>query len=448
MSGMTEDRRRLLSVADPLWERAFAALGERLIERGDLRVTLPSGRQLSFGDGSGPAVRAAITDPVALRRIVLDPDLALGEAYMDGALTVEEDDLRGLLELVLSNIGTGPEPWFRRLPQALRTMMRRISQHNPIGRAQANVAHHYDLSGELYDLFLDADKQYSCAYFERPDMTLEEAQEAKKRHIARKLLLEPGMSVLDIGCGWGGMGLTLAREWGADVTGVTLSTEQHQIANRRAEEAGLADRARFLLTDYREVNRQFDRIVSVGMFEHVGAPHYREFFRKLGALLKPEGVALLHTIGRTTPPGSTNPWIAKYIFPGGYIPAMSEVLAAIEKEGLVVTDVEVLRLHYAETLRHWWERFEANAERVRQIYDERFVRMWRFYLNASEMTFRHYGQVVFQFQIAHRQDAVPLTRDYLYPGAGRTAARSGTAKGRKAQPAPRGRRRKATEPAE
>ena len=276
------------------------------------------------------------------------------------------------------------------------------------------MAHHYDLSGELYDLFLDADRQYSCAYFARPDMTLEEAQAAKKAHIAAKLLIEPGMRVLDIGCGWGGMGLTLARDFGAQVTGVTLSQEQHAIANQRAQKAGLADKARFHLMDYRDVKGQFDRIVSVGMFEHVGVPHYDAYFATVERLLAPDGIALIHTIGRAGPPGATSPWITKYIFPGGYCPAMSETMAAVERHKLVTTDVEVWRLHYAETLRIWRERFEANIESARALYDDRFCRMWRYYLIASELTFRLNNQVVFQFQLTPKQDAVPLTRDYLY----------------------------------
>jgi cyclopropane-fatty-acyl-phospholipid synthase len=276
------------------------------------------------------------------------------------------------------------------------------------------VAHHYDLSGELYDLFLDEDRNYSCAYFRDPGMTLNEAQEAKKHHIAKKLLIEPGMKVLDIGCGWGGMGLTLARDYGAEVTGVTLSEEQHAMANARAEKAGLADRARFELMDYRDVTGQFDRIVSIGMFEHVGVPQYDTFFDTVERLLKPDGIALIHTIGRSDPPGTTSPWILKYIFPGGYVPAMSEAMSAVERRALVTTDVEVWRLHYAKTLRKWRERFEANIDRVRELYDDRFCRMWRYYLTASELTFRLDNQVVFQFQMSPKQDAVPLTREYLY----------------------------------
>ena len=343
---------------------------------------------------------------------------------MDGTLTIAGDDLRGFLALVMQNLNDQPANWRDQLLHLRALFLRRLDQFNPMSRARKNVAHHYDLSGALYDLFLDEDKQYSCAYFAHPGMTLEQAQRAKKAHIAGKLLLEPGMTVLDIGCGWGGMALTLARDFGARVVGVTLSEEQHKIATRRAVEAGLADRVEFRLADYRTVTETFDRVVSVGMFEHVGAPHYREYFRNVHARLAPDGVALIHTIGRVTPPGATSPWITKYIFPGGYCPSLSEMMAAVEKEGFWSTDVEVWRLHYAETLRHWHDRFMANRDKARALYDDRFCRMWRYYLIASEMTFRHFGQVVFQVQLAHRQDAVPLTRDYLYRAERRITARA------------------------
>ncbi|MEM9523570.1 MAG: cyclopropane-fatty-acyl-phospholipid synthase family protein, partial [Pseudomonadota bacterium] len=272
-------------------------------------------------------------------------------------------------------------------------------------------------SGELYDLFLHEDKQYSCAYFRTPGDTLEKAQAQKKAHIAGKLLLKPEMRVLDIGCGWGGMAMTLARDHGAHVTGVTLSEEQYKTANARVTAAGLQDKVRIFLSDYRDLDGVFDRIVSVGMFEHVGAPHYREYFSHVRRKLVPDGVALIHTIGRLNPPGVTSPWIHKYIFPGGYVPSMSETMAAIEKEGLVTADIEIWRLHYAETLRHWYDRFVARIEEARALYDDRFCRMWRYYLVASELTFRLSSQVVFQFQLARDQRAVPMTRDYLYAAA-------------------------------
>ncbi|RMH49370.1 MAG: class I SAM-dependent methyltransferase [Alphaproteobacteria bacterium] len=418
-----------------MWERLLDQMLRRLVRKGGLKVTYPSGDVRRYGEDDENPVAVRVADAATLRRIVLNAELAVGEAYMDERLLIENDDLYGFLGLVISNAAEeDANVWWRRVVGALRNAKRRLDQWNPVGTAQRNVAHHYDLSGELYRLFLDADRQYSCAYFTRPDMTLDEAQEAKKHHIARKLCLEPGMRVLDIGCGWGGMGLTLARDYGCEVLGVTLSTEQHRVANARAEAEGLSDRARFELVDYRRVTGTFDRVVSVGMFEHVGVPHYREYFRHVHDFLTPDGVALIHTIGRTSPPGTTNPWIRKYIFPGGYIPAMSEVMEAVEKERFWTCDVEVLRLHYAETLKHWYDRFMANIERVREIYDDRFCRMWRWYLVASELTFRFNHQVVFQFQLARRQEAVPLIRDYLYrPPSGEPARPKTTSGARSAR---------------
>ncbi|WP_425603334.1 class I SAM-dependent methyltransferase [Ruixingdingia sedimenti] len=406
-----------------MWTKLFDRMVGSFLHRGTLIIQLVDGTVLRYGDGQPPEVRVAFHDEDLPRRLLFSPEIVMGEGYMDGTITVENDDLHGLLQVLLGNFPEGAGTW----PGLLR-MFRKIAtpilQFNPTGKARRNVAHHYDLSGEMYELFLDTDKQYSCAYFRTPEVTLEEAQAAKKAHIAGKLLLEPGMKVLDIGCGWGGMALTLARDYGVQVLGVTLSTEQHKVATERAAAAGLSDRVEFRLTDYRNVRETFDRIVSVGMFEHVGAPHYREYFRHMKKLLNPDGVALIHTIGRFSPPGSTSPWITKYIFPGGYCPALSETMAAVEREGLVETDVEIWRLHYAETLRHWQMRFEANIDKVRALYDDRFCRMWRFYLVASEMSFRYGGQCVFQIQLARRQEAVPLTRDYLYVPEARAALRA------------------------
>ncbi|TDL76045.1 class I SAM-dependent methyltransferase [Palleronia sediminis] len=396
-----------------MWEAAFERVVRAIIVRDRLHITLPSGRRFTTGDGPRElAVR--IRDRRWLRAILASPDLGLAEGYMEGDIEIENDDLRLLLSIALGNTTAGNRHALNRVQLAVRRRLRAVEQWNPASRARQNVAHHYDLSRELYDIFLDEDRQYSCAYFRSPQDTLEQAQLQKKRHIARKLLIEPGMRVLDIGCGWGGMGLTLASEFGARVTGVTLSTEQHAMATQRAEDAGLSDRVEFLLADYRDLDRQFDRIVSVGMFEHVGVPHYDEYFGKVRDMLTEDGIALIHTIGRSDPPGSTSPFIAKYIFPGGYIPALSETAAAIERQRLVTADIEVWRLHYAETLRHWEERFSAGIERARALYDDRFCRMWRFYLIASEMSFRAGTQIVFQFQLSRRNDAVPITRDYLY----------------------------------
>ena len=389
------------------------ALGA-LLREGRLELWLPDGSARHYGSGPEAPVVVRLHDPGLVGRLVRNPALAVGEGYMDGTLTIDGDDLHGLIGLGVRNLAARNGAWWHRLAEKGRNAARVARQWNPAGRARQNVAHHYDLSGELYDLFLDADRQYSCAYFTRPDMTLEQAQAAKKAHIAGKLLLDKDMRVLDIGCGWGGMALTLARDHGARVLGVTLSEEQHRVATERAKAAGLDRRVEFRLADYRSVSGEFDRIVSVGMFEHVGVPHYREYFRTLRERLAPGGVALVHTIGRAAPPGSTNPWISKYISPGGYVPALSEVMAAVEREGLWQTDIEIWRLHYAETLRHWLARFEANLDKAQALYDERFCRMWRFYLVACEQTFRLNRQCVFQLQLARKQDAVPLTRDYLY----------------------------------
>ena len=377
------------------YETLVEKMVRHMFRRGRIQLTLPSGRLLDAGEPGAEPVRVKLTDPGVLRRVLSNPDLAVGEAYMDGSFTIENDDLRGFMWLCVQNLWDKDPFWAQRPVLALRNGLRRVMQYNPRGKSQANVAHHYDLSGRLYDLFLDDDKQYSCAYFRTPTDTLDQAQAQKKAHIAGKLLLQPGMRVLDIGCGWGGMALTLAQDYGASVVGITLSKEQHEVATRRAAEAGLSDRVEFRIQDYREINEQFDRIVSVGMFEHVGSPHYRTYFSNVRRLLKEDGIALIHTIGRPTPPGSTGAFITKYIFPGGYIPAMSETAAAIEKEDLWTTDVEVWRLHYAETLKHWYDRFMSNIDEVREIYDERFCRMWRFYLVASEMGFRggHAGRV-------------------------------------------------------
>jgi cyclopropane-fatty-acyl-phospholipid synthase len=384
----------------------------RIIHNGAITLVAPDGRADHIGSGR-PSVTIRIVDPAVIPRLLSHSDLALGEAYMDGALVVEDGDIYEFLNLCFSNLGWSNGHGLRRVRASLRRRVRRVAQHNPIPVARANVAHHYDLSDTLYELFLDADRQYSCAYFMAPNDTLERAQEQKKRHIAAKLLLRSGQRILDIGSGWGGLAFYLAQVPDVGVTGVTLSTEQRAYAQRRAAEIGVSDRARFLLKDYRQEEGRYDRIVSVGMFEHVGSAHYREYFEKVRDLLEDDGVALIHTIGRADGPGAANAWINKYIFPGGYVPALSEILPAIERAGLYVTDVEVLRLHYAETLKAWRQRFSANRDRVAAIYDERFCRMWEFYLAGCEAAFRHAGLVNFQIQVAKRVDTVPLTRDYI-----------------------------------
>ncbi|MDQ0510146.1 SAM-dependent methyltransferase [Ancylobacter amanitiformis] len=395
-------------------EWLLAKVIARVVTRGSLTITFTSGRRVTFGDGTGMPLAFRFTSPAWQRHIVLDPELKFGEAYMDGGLVIERGDIAEILALMMAQVGLQVPSASAKLMMKLRFLFRRLAQFNPPGKAKDNIAHHYDLDGRLYSLFLDADRQYSCAYFEHPGQSLDDAQLAKKRHIAAKLQFNRAdLTALDIGCGWGGMGLYLAENAGARVTGVTLSEEQLGVARARAQEKGLAERADFRLQDYRDAPGPFDRIVSVGMFEHVGIGHYDEYFTKVAQLLADDGVALIHSIGRSEGPGITNPWIAKYIFPGGYIPALSEVLPAIERAGLFVTDIEILRLHYAETLRAWRERFLAHREEVERLYDARFVRMFEFYLAASEMAFRHQGMMVFQVQLAKREGVVPLTRTYI-----------------------------------
>ena len=391
-------------------DRLLVFFLRRFIRRGSLKVTMAGGAVYSFGDGRGPPVAARFTTAAAQRAVLRDPELKLGEAYMDGSLVVEQGSIADLLAVLLRQGRTGASDWAW-LPRLIRYVFRRLQQYNPKSRSRQNVAHHYDLDGRLYSLFLDGDQQYSCAYFEARDQSLDDAQLAKKRHLAAKLWPQPGAKILDIGCGWGGLALYLAEIAGAHVTGITLSQEQFEIAQNRALERGLTQATNFRLTDYRDVEGQFDRIVSVGMFEHVGVGFYETFFDKCAELLADNGVAVLHSIGRSGPPGITNPWIAKYIFPGGYIPALSEVLPAIERAQLVVTDVEVLQLHYAETLKAWRERFLAHRDEVVRLYDQRFVRMWEFYLACSEMAFREGDMVVFQIQMAKRKGVTPATRD-------------------------------------
>ncbi len=397
-----------------MWEKWFRFYLGKAIINGKLSVQFPSGEVVVFGKDNTEPIKLRVINEKALKSLCLNPVLALGETYMDEGMTIEGDDLKGLGKLVFANIGDLQHSPVPRFINFFMKCIRTINQFNNQIRARKNIQHHYDLTDELYELFLDKDRQYSCAYFTSQENSLEQAQIDKKNHIAKKLLIEPGMDILDIGSGWGGLGLTLAKDHGARVKGVTLSTEQHKISNRRAREEGLSDRVDFSLMDYRAVKDKFDRIVSVGMFEHVGVPHYREYFSSIRSLLKEDGVALLHTIGRSSPPAGTNAWLSKYIFPGGYVPALSETMQAIEKEGLMVNDIEFLRLHYAETLAHWYMRFMSNIDRIRDIYDERFCRMWRYYLVMCEMSFRYGGLAVFQIQLSHKNDIVPITRDYLY----------------------------------
>ena len=400
----------------------FARLLQAGIRQGHIAVIDHQGRRQDFGSGA-PSVTLRLHDPALNWTLGLSPWLKVGEAYMDGRLTIEDGSLYDFIDIAMRNTDGLTSLKSQKAFKIINRLLRWWHQHNPIGAAQQNVAHHYDLSRKLFELFLDESMQYSCAYFPTPSATLAEAQQAKMRHIASKLLLKPGQKLLDIGCGWGGLGIYLAKTTGVHVTGVTLSKEQHEVACARVKPAGLEGQVEFKLQDYRLEPGRFDRIVSVGMFEHVGLKHFPEFFAKVEELLVPGGIALLHAIGRRDGPGHTNPWLRKYIFPGGYSPALSEVLPVVEQTGLWVTDIEILRLHYAETLKHWRVNFEKNRDAIRALYDERFCRMWEFYLIGSELSFRHDYNMVFQMQLSRGIQAVPITRDYMFDWERGEAAR-------------------------
>ncbi|MFG5778208.1 class I SAM-dependent methyltransferase [Comamonas sp. J-3] len=393
-------------------QRAFAPL----VKTGQLDVVLPWGKMLSFGDGGQPQARIRFTDRRAVFHLLRDPDLNFGEMFMQERLVVDQGSVYDVLELVLRHAKQVPDSKAVQILDAWRMKLRPVLQNNMRSKSRANVAHHYDLDDRLYALFLDDDRQYSCAYFEQGDEDLETAQLAKKRHIAAKLLVEPGHRVLDIGCGWGGMARYLAEVAQAGhVKGVTLSKEQLEVATQRAAETGVPERLEYKLEDYRDTQGPFERIVSVGMFEHVGTRYHDAFFKQCHHLLSDDGVMLLHFIGNLETPDFNNPWIERYIFPGGHIPAMSEFTAAIERSGLIMTDIEVLRLHYARTLRLWRERFLARRDEAKALYDERFCKMWEFYLSMSETAFRYQDIAIFQIQLARKQESVPLTRDYIGP---------------------------------
>jgi cyclopropane-fatty-acyl-phospholipid synthase len=393
--------------------RLLNSMLSRFVRCGTLRLIDGHGKVYVHQGVPGPEVTVRITDPKLPGSLFFNPELRAGEAYMDGTLVVEEGGIRGLLLLfALNQANLRDQPLQRCLARA-RWALRALQQWNSPRRARAHVAHHYDLSNDLYKLFLDDDLIYSCAYFLNPDESLEDAQRNKLRHVAAKLALQPGQRVLDIGSGWGSMALYLAEVADVEVVGITLSTDQHALATQRAEARGLADRVRFELKDYRDVTDRYDRIVSIGMFEHVGVVNYPVFFANLSELLADDGVALLHSIGSMAGPGATGPWLRKYIFPGGYAPALSETLIAVERSGLWVTDIEVLRRHYAETLRAWDQRFQSNRGQIAELFDERFCRMWEFYLIASEYGFRYGGQMVFQIQMTRQQDVLPISRDYM-----------------------------------
>jgi cyclopropane-fatty-acyl-phospholipid synthase len=380
------------------------------LKEGTLNIIDVAGKTHRFVGTRSPEVTVRLHNRALEYQLYINPDLVLGEAYVNGTLTVEQGELRDFLRIVMLASNQATHSRFYAFSERLRKYLRVFHQYNPINRSRRNVAHHYDLPDVLYDLFLDTDKQYSCAYFEHPADDLETAQAAKKRHLAAKLSIEKGHRVLDIGSGWGGLALYLAEDTGANVTGLTLSQSQFRVANQRSRNN---ENVQFHLRDYREENGRFDRIVSVGMFEHVGVNNFQQYFNTISDLLCDNGTAVIHTIGRRTSPGSTNPWIRKYIFPGGYTPALSEIMQAVEASGLWLADVEVLRLHYAYTLRAWYERFLAHREQISGLLDEKFCRMWEFYLCGSEASFLYGDQLVFQLQLSKARDAVPLTRNYI-----------------------------------
>jgi cyclopropane-fatty-acyl-phospholipid synthase len=383
---------------------------DRLVKIGALQIVEPNGRRRTFGDRDAKPVIVHLHGRWTPLKLAVWPDLYLGEAYMHGQLTIENGGIWDLLELLGRNLAQ--QGWHhQKLPaRMMNAGLRFIHQYNSLGASKKHVAHHYDLPFEMYRKFLDGDLQYSCAYFADPNDSLEAAQTAKKRHLASKLLLKPGQKILDIGCGWGGLALSLARREQVDVTGITLSQSQLDVARERAQSAGLQGRVRFEQLDYREVGGTFDRIISVGMLEHVGAPNFPTFFHRVAELLAEDGVAVIHAIGRASGPDVTSAWIRKYIFPGGYIPALSQILPEIEKSDLWVTDIEILRLHYADTLRAWRTRFLSEAA---GLVDTPFRRMWEYYLAICEMSFRYGDLMVFQVQVARKVDTVPRTRDYM-----------------------------------
>ncbi len=395
----------------------------RFVRTGTLTVTGPDGAAVVHRGAPGPQCSIRLTDPKLYRTLFLNPELKAGEAYMDGTLIIEQGSIRDLLMIFAANREHLREQPLQKAVRDTYKKLRKLGARNTLVKARNNVAHHYDLSNDLYERFLDDDLHYSCAYFATPEDTLETAQRQKLRHIAAKLDLKPGQRVLDIGCGWGGMAMYLAEVADVEVLGVTLSTEQQQLASARAKARGLQGRVRFELLDYRKAEGPFDRIVSVGMFEHVGVTQHAEYFAQVKHLLAADGVALIHTIGRMGGPGAVSPWFRKYIFPGAHVPAVSEFAAAAESAKLWITDIEILRRHYAETLLHWERRFQAERAHIEQLFDARFCRMWEFYLIAGEIGFRYGKQMVIQMQLAKSIDTLPITRDYLHRAEVALAAR-------------------------
>ena len=355
-----------------------------------------------------------LLDQKLMQKLLINPDLYFGEAYMNGSLVIENGTITEFLDLAFRNIGRGDINFYGTVIKKIKGTFRYLTSFNKILKSKENVAHHYDISEKLYDLFLDKNRQYSCAYFKNDNDTLEEAQKNKMHHIIKKLNIKPNQKVLDIGSGWGTLALEIAKETNASVTGITLSENQFEYSKNKAKEMNLSNQVEFKLIDYRQLNEKFDKIVSVGMFEHVGRKFYRTYFNTVSKLLNEKGIALIHTIGSTMPPRDPQPWITKYIFPGGYTPSLSEAVKPIEDSGLIISDIEVLRLHYAHTLRHWKERFLSKKDAVLDMFDEKFFRMWEFYLASCEMAFKWGDQVVFQFQLSKDNASVPNTRDYIY----------------------------------
>ena len=347
-------------------------------------------------------------------KLLFRPDLYFGEAYTDGEILIENGTLTNFLDIMLMNIGRGEINFFTKLINKLSGSYRYLTNFNFIKKSKMNVAHHYDLSNELYDLFLDPKKQYSCGYFINENDTLEDAQNNKIQHIIKKLNIKPNQKILDIGCGWGSLAIDIAKSANCEVTGITLSENQFAYCVKKAKELNMENQVKFKLKDYRELNEKFDRIVCVGMFEHVGRKFYKKFFKQIEKLLTNSGVSLIHTIGSVNPPRDPHPWVTKYIFPGGYTPSLSEVTTPLEKAGLIVSDVEVLKLHYAHTLRHWKENCIKNKAQIIEMFDERFFRMWEFYLTGCEIAFKWGDQVVYQLQLTKSYTSTPITRDYIY----------------------------------
>ena len=385
---------------------------KKILKKGHLIWIKPNGLDFEYGDKTGTPIKMRTTNDFSEIKMMINPSLHFGESYMNGSLILEEGNIHDLLKLIFINSGSNTDHWVMKIDKIIRAIRNKIVSSNYIVKSKNNVAHHYDLSDKLYDLFLDKDRQYSCAYFNSPNDTLEQAQMNKKELIAKKLLLEEDQNVLDIGSGWGGMASYLSKRSNVNVKGVTLSEEQFAFSKQRKINESL-DKVEYALQDYRKVEESYDRIVSVGMFEHVGTPHYQEFFNKVYELLNEKGVALIHTIGRIDQPTTNDAWIEKYIFPGGYIPALSEVMQRVEKSGLITTDIQVLKFHYAETLKRWRYNFYDNLDKVKELYDEKFCRMWDFYLSSSQASFEESTLVIYQLQLSKDKKTVPDSRDYL-----------------------------------